>query len=91
MPKSTPFRPKRTTLRHSPTRGRHDTRPRIRASVEVHFLPSPFTLTPTRLIYKYLRVNFTLIFCFTEVKAKGVKPSHLSPYCPTIYAQQVKR
>ena len=90
-PKSTPFRPKCTTLRPFPTRGRHDTRPRIRTSVEVHFLPSPFTFTPTRLIYKCLRVNFTLIFCFTEVKAKGMKPSHLSPYCPTIYAQQVKR
>ena len=90
-PKSTPFRRKCTTLRHSPTRERHDTRPRIRTSVEVHFLPSPFTFTPTQLIYKCLRVNFTLIFCFTEVKAKGVKPSHLSPYCPTIYAQQVKR
>ena len=50
-----------------------------------------FTFTPTRLIYKCLRVNFTLIFCFTEVKAKEVKPSHLSPYCPTIYTQQVKR
>ena len=86
-PKSTPFRRKCTTLRPFPTRGRHDTRPRIRTSVEVHFLPSPFTFTPTRLIYKCLRVNFTLIFCFTEVKAKGVKPSHLSPYCPTIYAQ----
>ena len=73
------------------TRGRHDTRPRIRASVEVHFLPSPFTFTPTLLTYKPLRVNFTPIFCFTEVKAKGVKPSHLSPYCPTIYAQWVKR
>lgn len=90
-PKSTPFRRKCTTLRPFPTRGRHDTRPRIRTSVEVHFLPSPFTFTPTRLIYKCLRVNFTLIFYFTEVKAKGVKPSHLSPYCPTIYAQQVKR
>ena len=73
------------------TRGRHDTRPRIRASVEVHFLPSPFTFTPTLLTYKPLRVNFTPVFCFTEVKAKGVKPSHLSPYCPTIYAQWVKR
>ena len=90
-PKSTPFRPKCTTFRRSPTRGRHDTRPRIRASVEVHFLPSPFTFTPTLLTYKPLRVNFTPVFCFTEVKAKGVKPSHLSPYCPTIYAQQVKR
>lgn len=90
-PKSTPFRPKCTTLRPSPTRGRHDTRPRIRTSVEVYFLPSPFTFTPTQLIYKCLRVNYTLIFCFTEVKAKGVKPSHLSPYFPTIYAQQVKR
>ena len=55
------------------------------------FLPSPFTFTPTRLIYKCLRVNFILIFCFTEVKAKGVKPSHLSSYCPTIYTQQVKK
>ena len=55
------------------------------------FLPSPFTFTPTTLIYKRLRVNITSIFCFTEVKAKGVKPSHLSPYFPTIYAQQVKR
>ena len=72
-PKSTPFRPKCTTLRPFPTRGRHDTRPRIRTSVEVHFLPSPFTFTPTRLIYKCLRVNFTLIFCFTEVKAKNEK------------------
>lgn len=87
MPKSTPFRPKCTTLRPFPTRGRHDTRPRIRTSVEVHFLPSPFTFTPIHLIHKLFRVNFTLIFCFTEVKAKGVKPSHLSPYCPTIYAQ----
>ena len=91
MPKSTPFRPKRTTLRPFPTRGRHDTRPRIRTSVEVLFLPSPFTFTLIHLIHKLLRVNFTLFFCFTEVKAKGVKPSHLSPYCPTIYAQQVKR
>ena len=33
------------------TRGRHDTRPRIRASVEVHFLPSPFTFTSNSLIY----------------------------------------
>lgn len=90
-PKSTPFRPKCTTLRPFPTRGRHDTRPRIRTSVEVHFLPSPFTFTSTRLIYKCLRVNITPVFCFTEVKAKGVKPSHLSPYCPTIYAQKVKR
>ena len=90
-PKSTPFRPKCTTLRPFPTRGRHDTRPRIRTSVEVHFLPSPFTFTPTRLIHKLLRVNFTLIFCFTEVKAKGVKSSHLSSYCPTIYTQWVKR
>ena len=70
-PKSTPFRPKCTTLRHSPTRGRHDTRPRIAHSASSQFLPSPFTLTPTRLIYKCLRVNITLIFCFTEVKAKG--------------------
>ena len=90
-PKSTPFRRKCTTFRHSLTRGRHDTRPRIRASVEVHFLPSPFTFTSTTLIYKRLCVNITPIFCFTEVKAKGVKPSHLSPYCPTIYAQWVKR
>ena len=90
-PKSTPFRPKCTTFRRSPTRGRHDTRPRIRASVEVHFLPSPFTFTPTLLTYKPLRVNFTPVFCFTEVKAKGVKPSHLSPYRPTIYTQGVKR
>ena len=50
-----------------------------------------FTFTPTHLIHKLLHVNFTLIFCFTEVKAKEVKPSHLSPYCPTIYTQQVKR
>ena len=50
-PKSTPFRRKCTTLRRSPTRGRHDTRPRIRASVEVHFLPSPFTFTSNSLIY----------------------------------------
>ena len=90
-PKSTPFRPKCTTFRHSPTRGRHDTRPRIRASVEVHFLPSPFIFTSTALIYKRLCVNITPVFCFTEVKAKGVKPSHLSPYRPTIYAQWVKR
>ena len=90
-PKSTPFCRKCTTLRPFPTRERHDTRPRIRTSVEVHFLPSPFTFTPIHLIHKLFRVNFTLIFCFTEVKAKGVKPSHLSPYCPTIYAQQVKR
>ena len=90
-PKSTPFRPKCTTFRRFPTRGRHDTRPRIRASVEVHFLPSPFTFTSTTLIYKRLCVNFTPVFCFTEVKAKGVKPSHLSPYRPTIYAQRVKR
>ena len=90
-PKSTPFRPKCTTFRRSPTRGRHDTRPRIRTSVEVHFLPSPFTFTPTLLTYKPLRVNFTPIFCFTEVKAKGVKPSHLSPYRPTIYTQGGKR
>ena len=90
-PKSTPFRPKCTTFRRFPTRGRHDTRPRIRASVEVHFLPSPFTFTSTTLIYKRLCVNFTPVFCFTEVKAKGVKPSHLSPYRPTIYAQWVKR
>ena len=90
-PKSTPFRPKCTTFRRFPTRGRHDTRPRIRASVEVHFLPSPFTFTSNTLIYKRLCVNFTPVFCFTEVKAKGVKPSHLSPYRPTIYAQWVKR
>ena len=50
-PKSTPFRPKCTTLRPFPTRGRHDTRPRIRTSVEVHFLPSPFTFTSNSLIY----------------------------------------
>ncbi len=50
-PKSTPFRPKCTTLRPCPTRGRHDTRPRIRTSVEVHFLPSPFTFTSNSLIY----------------------------------------
>ena len=86
-PKSTPFRPKCTTLRPFPTRGRHDTRSRIAHSASSQFLPSPFTFTPIHLIHKLLRVNFTLIFCFTEVKAKGVKPSHLSPYCPTIYAQ----
>ena len=86
-PKSTPFRPKCTTLRPFPTRGRHDTRPRIRTSVEVHFLPSPFTFTPIHLIHKLFRVNFTLIFCFTEVKAKGVQSSPASPYYPTIYAQ----
>ena len=90
-PKSTPFRPKCTTLRPFPTRGRHDTRSRIAHSASSQFLPSPFTFTPIHLINKLFRVNFTLIFCFTEVKAKGVKPSHLSPYCPTIYAQQVKR
>ena len=45
------FRPKCTTLRPFPTRGRHDTRPRIRTSVEVHFLPSPFTFTSNSLIY----------------------------------------
>jgi len=50
-PKSTPFRPKCTTLRPFPTRGRHDTRPRIRTSVEVYFLPSPFTFTSNPLIY----------------------------------------
>ena len=50
-----------------------------------------FTFTPTLLTYKPLRVNFTPVFCFTEVKAKGVKPSHLSPYCPTTYAKGVKR
>ena len=86
-PKSTPFRPKCTTLRPFPTRGRHDTRSRIAHSASSQFLPSPFTFTPIHLIHKLFRVNFTLIFCFTEVKAKGVKPSHLSPYCPTIYAQ----
>ncbi len=84
-PKSTPFRPKCTTLRPFPTRGRHDTRPRIRASVEVHFLPSPFTFISTTLIYKRLRVNITPVFCFTEVKAKGVKPSHLSPCYTVVY------
>ena len=50
-PKSTPFRRKCTTLRPFPTRGRHDTRPRIRTSVEVHFLPSPFTFTSNSLMY----------------------------------------
>ena len=86
-PKSTPFRRKCTTLRPFPTRGRHDTRPRIAHSASSQFLPSPFTFTPILLIHKLLRVNFTPVFCFTEVKAKGVKPSHLS-YChPVTYSQ----
>ena len=77
-PKSTPFRPKCTTLRPFPTRGRHDTPLRIAHSASSQFLPSPFTFTPIPLINRLLRVNFTPIFCFTEVKAKRVKPSHLS-------------
>jgi len=86
-PKSTPFRRKCTTLRPFPHTRATRHAPSHPHSASSQFLPSPFTFTPIHLIHKLFRVNFTLFFCFTEVKAKGVKPSHLSPYFPTIYAQ----
>lgn len=72
-------------------RVRHDTRRRTPASVDRHFLPSPFTSRSTPLIIWKLKVNTAGIFCFTEVKADEVKPSPLSLYISITCGRKVKR
>ena len=63
-PKSTPFHPKCTTLLPFPTRGRHDTRPRIRALSE--FAIPAFTLhlhtypSDTQTLARELHPHFLL-------------------------------